>query len=150
LKVAILALHSINLINAALVPSPLKLGIEEGVDYFRYRVLQLFLTGSQAKDIGVVVLAGAAGVKNIVAQGGPDSLNLIGSDAHTDTGIADQDTAFKATPGHPLAHLTSKIGKIYRLGVITAEVLKLMPRFLKQVDNSSTPLWSAPIAIRIS
>ena len=99
------------LIYPALVPLTFEFRSQEGIDDFGY--LRWFLIGSEAEDIGIVVLSGAAGTEGVMTQGGSYSLNLVGGNAHANAGAAYQDTAIKTTASYCFSYLPGNIRVVY-------------------------------------
>jgi hypothetical protein len=107
------------------VSAPLELTGKKSINNFGYALWLLF--GSQAKNIGIIVLTSPASVEGIMAQGGSYPLNLISRDAHTNAGAAYQDTHFEITFGYRFGYFLSNIRVVYRFSSVTAKVLIAMP-----------------------
>jgi len=93
------------------VPSPFEWGGKKSIYNLCY--VTVFIFSRQAHNIGIVMLAGTLGTKNIGAYGSSYPFNLIGGDAHPDAGTAYQHTTVKSTSGHSSGYLPGNIRVIY-------------------------------------
>jgi hypothetical protein len=109
------------LVNAGDVAATLKLRAQE--IFHDHLGLGLAFLGSQAADLGVVVLSGAVGRKNIMALGGADAPYFVGCDTHTDAGPAYQDGPVVFASRHRPGYFFGDIRVIYGVVGIAAEVL---------------------------
>src|SRR5262245_51414627 len=87
-----------NFADSVFMPSPVEPCPKESIqNLFCSLCWRCF--ASQAKDIGIVVLAGQESRGNIARQRSPNARNLIRSYAHTDPGGAYQHTEISSAAG---------------------------------------------------
>ena len=77
-------------VNATLVTTTLKLGVEPLVDD-HLGELGAHDAGAKSEHVGIVVHAGELGAEGLGAHDGAYALDLVGSQADTDAGATDQD-----------------------------------------------------------
>src|SRR5438105_3069087 len=98
----------------------------------------------QAKDVGVVMAAAHLRSDAIVARSRANAGNLVGGDAHADTGAADQDATIDGTFADRLGDLKGIIGIIDALAAAGSHVDYVMAKALQERDN--TPFYlKAPV-----
>ena len=88
-------------IDATLVATTLELGVEPLVDN-HLGEFRSHDAGAKGKHVGVVVHAGELGAEGLGAHDGAYALDLVGGQADTDAGTADQDTQIDVTVGNGL------------------------------------------------
>ena len=121
-------------VNATLVTTALKLGVEPLVDN-HLGELGAHDAGAKGEHVGVVVHAGELGAEGLGAYDGANTFDLVGSQADADAGTADQDTQVDVTVGHGLTHLVAGDGVIEALGGVGAIVHDLAAALLQVLGN---------------
>ena len=79
--------------------------------------------------------AGELGAEGLGAHDGAYALDLVGGQADTDTGTADQDTQIDVTVGNCLTHLVAGDGVIKALGGVGSKVHDLAAALLQVLGN---------------
>ena len=104
---------------------------------------------AKAEHIGVIVLAGGAGLKFAGAQRGSDAGNPVGRDGHADARAADQNSQIAAIP--LLQHRVAQSPGVDR-GIATVRRVRAVifqyPREARRsisADLSANPAWSEAI-----
>ena len=78
--------------DAAFMASTFKVSMQPGVqDVFHTFIVHI--GGSQAEQVGIIVLAGKGRSRGRAAEGGADAHPAVGGNAHADAGPADKDAA---------------------------------------------------------
>ena len=80
-------------------------------------------TLAHAHDLCVVALSGTLGGERIVAYCRTDTGNLVGNDAHAETGAAYQDTALELAAGNCFSDLLCNVGIKDHFTLCSAEIL---------------------------
>ncbi len=83
--------------------------------------------GREAEDVEIVVPAAHFGRQIVVARSGPDSVDLVGGDAHTDARSAHEDSTIGVSGTDFVSDLLCDIGVIDRTFFVGAEVDDFMP-----------------------
>ena len=91
--------------------------------------------GGEAEDVGVVVAAAHFGRQIVVAGGRADAGELVGRDAHSQAGAADQDAAIDLAAADLAGHPGGDVGIIDGLAGVRAHVLHLVAQSLQQLDD---------------
>ena len=79
--------------------------------------------------------AGHLGAVAVIAQGAANALDLVGRHGHANAGGADDDTLFALAAGYRTGHFFRVNGIVHALGVVAAEVLKLVVVLLQPDQN---------------
>src|SRR5690606_3369563 len=90
-------LHLGDLVDPAAVPSPFEVGVEPDLDDPGQQPVPQHVR-RQAHDVGVVVTSADLGGEVVVAGDGPHPGKLVGGDAHTHAGPADQNAPIDLAP----------------------------------------------------
>ena len=121
-KVKLLSfLYIFYLIQPGDMPVSLKLGGKEGFEDSGQPGFPLFRR--QTADLSVIMTSRPRGGEGVMALGSPDSLHLVGGDAHTDARTAYQYTEVEITLNDSFADLPGDIRVVNRVAGITAEIL---------------------------
>ena len=120
-----------DLVHAALVTAPAELRGDPRLDDLAQEHLADLVAG-EAQDIGVIVVAGDVGAELIVAQGGPNAADLIGRDAHTQAGRADQDRPVHLLLGDRFGNHVGQIRVVDGRGTVGPHVHTLVSHLARQ------------------
>ena len=121
-------------VNAALVTTALKLGVEPLVDD-HLGELGAHDAGAKGEHVGIVVYARELGAEGLGAHNGAYALDLVGSQANPDTGATDEDAQVDVAVGNGLTHLVAGDGVVKALGGVGAKVHDLAAALLQVLGN---------------
>ena len=92
-------------------------------------------TGTQHKNINIVVLDALMRGIGVVAHSRPNAGKFVGSDAGADTAAADEDAAFGSAIEHGAAHGFGEIGIIRRVSLKAPTSRTSLP-----IERSKSPM----------
>ena len=99
--------------------------------------------GTEGDDVGVVVLLAQASRIGLAAHAGTHALDLVGGQADSHAGAANQHTAVHFAVGHHLAHLVTADGIVEALSAVGTDVddldalvLQILLDFLLHFDRA--------------
>lgn len=121
-------------VNATLVTTALKLGVEPLVDN-HLSELGAHDAGAKGEHVGVVVHTGELGAEGLGAHDGAHALYLVSSQADTDAGATDEDAQVDVAVGNGLTHLVAGDGVVKALGGVGAKVHDLAAALLQVLGD---------------
>ena len=90
---------------------------------------------TKGEHVGVVVHAGELGAEGFGAHDGAYTLDLVGSQANSDTGATDEDAQVDVAVGNGLTHLVAGDGVVKALGGVGAKVHDLAAALLQVLGD---------------